>query len=375
MDRRCRKSWGGNVSLYFAEPEYARDVSKERQKGGWRNYANRMAITDDSLFPQARTFADGIDFIRRNNGYDNWFLQIETFDPHEPFTSPKGFESRWFDPDKPFIPDWPPYSRVSEDKETIENMRKKYYALMEYCDFCLGQVLDEMDEKDMWKDTMLIVNTDHGFFLGEHDWWGKGNMPDFEELTHTPLFIWDPRSGKKGERRQTLVQTIDLAPTVLEFFGQEIPEDMEGKPLKDTIERDVQVRQYGLFGYHGGPVNITDGRWVYMRRVENEAAAANEYTLMPTHMDSRFAPEELKEISLAEPFSFTKGVRPLKIPATGTARFDKKITENLLYDLQQDPKQERPVRNQEKEEELKAAMKELFLENQAPEELYIRYGL
>ena len=55
-----------------------------------------------------------------------------------------------------------------------------------------------MDELDLWKDTMLIVNTDHGFFLSEHGYWGKGGSPNYEELVHTPLFIWDPRSGRKG---------------------------------------------------------------------------------------------------------------------------------------------------------------------------------
>lgn len=348
---------------------------KERKKrGGWKNYANRQAVTDDSLFPQAQTFADGIDFIRRNSEFDNWFLQIETFDPHEPFTSPKGFEGKWFDPDKPFIPDWPPYAPVRENQETVENMRKKYYALMEYCDACLGQVLDEMDERDMWKDTMLIVNTDHGFFLGEHDWWGKGSMPDYEELTHTPLFIWDPRSKKQGERRQSLVQTIDLAPTILDFFGLEIPKDMTGKPLKNTISQDEPVREYGIFGYHGGPINITDGRWVYMRAVQDPAAGLNEYTMMVTHMDSRFSAEELQQVSLAEPFGFTKGVRPLKIPASGGLRFQNKLKENRLYDVGKDPSQKEPEWDSQKEEELARAMGRLLKENEAPQEIYWRYG-
>lgn len=48
-----------------------------------------------------------------------------------------------------------------------------YAALLTMCDTYLGKFLDYMDENDMWKDTMLIVNTDHGFLLGEHDRWAK----------------------------------------------------------------------------------------------------------------------------------------------------------------------------------------------------------
>ena len=55
----------------------------------------------------------------------------------------------------------------------------------------------------------------------------------------------------QGERRSALVQTIDLAPTVLEFFGREIPENMQGKPLYQTILDDTPVREYALFGQHG----------------------------------------------------------------------------------------------------------------------------
>ena len=89
----------------------------------------------------------------------------------------------------------------------------------------------------MWDDTMLIVNTDHGFMLGEHLWWAKGVMPLYNEMARTPLFIWDPRSGVKGERRQSLVQNIDLAPTLLDYFQTDIPKDMQGSALRDVIKR------------------------------------------------------------------------------------------------------------------------------------------
>lgn len=88
------------------------------------------------------------------------------------------------------------------------------------------------DQNDMWKDTMLIVCTDHGFMLGEHDHWAKCYFPFYNEIANTPLFIWDLRIGKKKERRRSLVQTIDLSATLLEFFGVPLPADMQGVPLK-----------------------------------------------------------------------------------------------------------------------------------------------
>lgn len=64
-----------------------------------------------------------------------------------------------------------------ETPEDIRYVRTLYAALVTMCDSYLGTILDFMDAHDMWKDTMLIVNTDHGFLLGEHDWWGKSIMP------------------------------------------------------------------------------------------------------------------------------------------------------------------------------------------------------
>ena len=118
-----------------------------------------------------------------------------------------------------------------ESENTIEHVRYNYAALVSKCDRYLGKVLDVMDKYNLWEDTMLIVNTDHGFLLGEHGWWGKTSMPIYNEIAHTPLFIYDPRRAElAGEKRNSIVQTIDLAPTLLEYFGMDIPKDMEGKP-------------------------------------------------------------------------------------------------------------------------------------------------
>ena len=66
------------------------------------------------------------------------------------------------------------------------------------CDTYLGKVLDAMDELDLWKDTLLIVNTDHGFLLGEHDWWAKVAQPFYEEVAHYATLYLGPASGRGG---------------------------------------------------------------------------------------------------------------------------------------------------------------------------------
>jgi hypothetical protein len=242
------------------------------------------------------------------------------------------------------------------------------------CDEYLSKILDLMDELDLWKDTMLIVNTDHGYLLGEHGWWAKTVQPWYNEIAHMPLFIWDPRCGRQNETCDCLVQTIDLAPTLLEYFGVDLAPDMQGVPLRDTITSDKPVREAGLFGIHGAHVNCTDGRYVYMRGpAKPDNKPLFNYTLMPTNMRSLFDVRILRDMELSKPFEFTKGCCTMRTPTNAWS--DPYQFGSLLFDLETDPKQEHPINDPEVEERMIKLMIQLMKENDAPAEQYERLGL
>ncbi len=365
--------WIGQV----ADPEIPPVL---RDLGGglwWQDWINRPHMPTVERQPQHKTMSGGMDFIRRNADQDNWFLQIETFDPHEPYFTHEKYKDLYphaYDGDH-F--DWPRYAEVTETPEEIQHLRYQSAALHSMCDDYLGRVLDLMDELDLWEDTMLIVNTDHGFLLGEHDWWAKCAMPFYEEIAHTPLFIWDPRSGKSGERRDSLVQTIDLPATVLEFFNVDVPADMEGRPLRETVATDAHARDAGLFGMHGAQVNVTDGRWVYMRAPAGPNVPLYNYTVMPAHMHRAFTSEEMRTATLAEPFTFTKGSPTLRIDASGPAygRIQGEVGKTLLFDVDNDPEQLHPVEDAEVEQRMLGHLDLLMTENDAPVEQWERLGM
>ena len=335
---------------------------------------NRAQAVDEAHSPQGVTFGLGEEFLRANHAEDNWFLQIETFDPHEPYFSAQRFQDLYpHDYHGPRF-DWPDYRRVTESPEMVQHCRYMSAALHSQCDDSLGRVLRLMDELKLWEDTLLIVNTDHGFLLGEHDWWAKCCQPFYNEIAHTPLFIWDPRCGLRGKRRQSLVQTIDLAPTLLDYFGVEAPADMQGRSLADVVSGDTPLRAAGLYGVFGGHVNVTDGRYVYMRAAVNASnTPLNEYTLMPTHMQHTFAVDELQDIQLADPFTFTKGCPTMKIP--GRCWINPHSFGSLLFDLQADPLQQHPLDAPAIEARMLDHLLRLMSENAAPPEQYLRLGL
>lgn len=365
-------AWKGVVKK-VEPPGWVRwnDGGMERQ-----HYINRQYMTTEESQPQAKSFELGLEFIETNLSSDNWFLHIETFDPHEPFFTLKKYKDLYPHEYSGTVFDWPPYQKVSQSPEMVAHCRYEYAALVSMCDAHLGRILDAMDRYNMWEDTMLIVNTDHGFLLGEHGWWAKCVQPFYNEVANTPLFIWDPRCGIANQRRPQLVQTIDLAPTVLEFFGVEIPPDMQGKPLAKTIDQNSEVREAALFGIFGGHVNITDGRYVYMRAPGPDNSPLFEYTLMPTHMNCMFGVRELQDIGLAQPFSFTKGCRTMKIASVGTYGIRTAAPlETLLFDCHADPAQANPLDDPIAEKRMIGLLKALMEWNDAPVEQYARLGL
>jgi arylsulfatase A-like enzyme len=364
--------WWGQV----ADPEIPENVAPRDGRMWRQDWINREFMRREEQQPQPRTFAAGVDFIRRNADQDNWYLQIETFDPHEPFFSQKQYKDLYPHDYNGRQFDWPAYRKVEETPEEVEHCRYEYAALLSMCDHYMGQILNLMDDLKLWDDTMLIVCTDHGFFLGEHDWWAKNNMPLWNHVAQTPLFIWDPRSGKHGERRDQLVQMIDFPATLLEFFGVERPPAMMGVPLGATIAENAPTHEAILYGYHGGAVNMTDGRYVYMRATAGDNTPLYDYTVMPTHMNRLFSPGELQKWEKAEPFSFTKGCPVMKIPARG-AHIQRTVHElgHLLYDLESDPNQDQPIADPDLEALMIDLMVRLMQENEAPPEQYERLGL
>lgn len=369
--------WMGQV----ADPPPVNAIGRNAAPGQMhrQDRVNRQFIRRADQHPQAQTMASGLDFIRRNAREDRWFLQIETFDPHEPFFAHRQYKDLYpqhYLNYKGPLHDWPAYDWVQETREQVEHLRYEYASLLSMCDARLGDLLDVMDELSLWDDTMLIVWTDHGFLLGEHDAWAKCWIPFYNEVAHTPFFVWDPRGGQRGERRAALVQpAIDLGPTLLDFFELSPAPDMLGRALRDTIAADQPVRQAALFGQHGHHVNVTDGRCVYMRApARPENAPLFEYTLMPTHMRAPFSVAELRgKIDLAEPFSFTKGCRVMRIPAQ--ARPKSLELGTLLFDLQADPGQERPIQDPAVEQKMIDHLIRLMRECDAPEEQFERLGL
>ncbi|HEX6144389.1 MAG TPA: sulfatase [Geminicoccaceae bacterium] len=353
--------------------------------GGFRyqNLVNREVIREEKDFPAVQCFERASAFLEMNRAADGWLLQVETFDPHEPFMAPERFRADYPTNYGGPILDWPRYREVVERPDEIAEIRANYAALVAMCDHYLGRLMDQMDRLDLWRDTALIMTTDHGFMLGEHDWWGKNRMPFYDEIARIPLMIWHPdMAAAAGGHRRALSQTTDLAPTILDLFGLAPPAEARGRSLVPLLERDQPLREVALYGIFGGATNVTDGRYTYFRYpADLFAQEIYEYTLLPMHMHGPFEPEEFRGARLVDPFDFTKGLPMLRLRARRDARrppmqgggFEDAVT--ALYDTDADPGQADPIRDPEVEARLIGAMLEVMAAHDAPPEAYARLDL
>ncbi len=106
---------------------------------------------------------------------------------------------------------------------------RDYLACIQAVDENIGRVLDYLEESGLAENTIVIYNSDQGFYLGEHGWFDKRFM--YEESLRTPLLVRWPGVIQPGQLNDALVSNLDFAQTFLEIAGAEAPDEMQGESL------------------------------------------------------------------------------------------------------------------------------------------------
>lgn len=131
-----------------------------------------------------------------------------------------------------------------------------YLACVSYTDDMIGKLLDELERLEMLDDTIIILWGDHGFQLGDHTLWCKHTL--FETSMHAPLIISAP-GYNAGQRVNSLVEMVDIYPTLCELAGFELPVHLQGKSLVPTMEDPDAIHKKAIYGrYHAGETVRTE---------------------------------------------------------------------------------------------------------------------
>ena len=343
--------------------------------------ANRESwYEDEDKYPTPRTFKSACDWLELNKDEKDFFLQVEVFDPHEPFDVPSKYMKMYDDSYTGPYFETPNYGSVDVPEEAVDYIRKRYAALMTMTDVHFGRLVDKIKDLGMYNDTLIIVTSDHGYFLGERELFGKNYMHNYNELAALPLFLKDPYGRKVGDRISAVSQNIDIMPTILDYFNIEIPIEVQGKSWVPLIEDQNYDKKYAVYGAHGITVNITDGRYTYFRSPNKDNSPLYEYAGIPTTIRHYLGEKNPEEIEMGQFLKRTK-YPVYKVPIDKPAILDglgdmrEYTKDSLLFDLNTDKEQKHPIQDAKIEDRMKRALVEQLEELEAPEEQFKRLEL
>ena len=169
-----------------------------RLPGGLGNHLKNISFrqTEADTFV-AQTMQTACDWLERNHQHENFYLMVDTFDPHEPWDAPewylKRFDASDYDGPEPI---YPPYGPNPMNARETERLNALYRAEASLVDNWIGQLLRKIDYMGLMENTMIIFMADHGFLLGEHGLLAK-NLSMYEEVIHIPLMVYHPDAAPR----------------------------------------------------------------------------------------------------------------------------------------------------------------------------------
>jgi arylsulfatase A-like enzyme len=230
-----------------------------------------------------------IDWLQREE--KPFFAWIHYWDPHDTALLPPGDIVARF---------------VSTSQDGPTQNRMAYRAEVYYMDSQFGRLVQELKERNLYDNTIIVVVADHGQGLGDHDWWYHRIL--YQEQIHVPLIMRVP-GWPMGKVVTELVRTTDIAPTILDELGIEIPSATDGRSVaalvhgKSDAPRIAYADAINLFDLNAMMVTrrpddgllycVTDGKWKLIHR----PTLSGKDELYRISID----PHELENIIAAEP--------------------------------------------------------------------------
>ncbi|XZE51512.1 sulfatase family protein [Planctomycetaceae bacterium SH139] len=138
---------------------------------------------------------------------------------------------------------------------------KKFLRCVKGIDDNLGRLFAYLEETGQMDNTLIIYTADQGFMLGEHDYQDKRWM--YEQSQRMPFLVRLPGTIKAGARFETLIENVDFAPTMLDFAGGEVPENVQGRSFRSLLETGVEPDQWKQEAYYR--------YWMHMAHHDNPA--------------------------------------------------------------------------------------------------------
>lgn len=269
-----------------------RNPKGEKPVVGGNTFVVVEADGDDLVHSDGKTAAKAVELIAQHRDEPFW-LGVGFVRPHVPFVAPRPYY-------RPFLPyesmtlpeklpgDWDDIPKPGINYKTSVNMKmdirrqKKavggYYASVAFMDAQVGKVLQALKANDLEKNTIVIFTSDHGYHLGEHDFWAKVSLRD--ESAKVPLIVCVP--GKQPAVCTSFVELLDLYPTTAKLCGLEAPGHLQGKDISRLL--DDPTHQVRPAAFSVAPMRkgflLREKRWSYIQYNEDASGGVELFDMV-----------------------------------------------------------------------------------------------
>lgn len=272
--------WKTGWNAFFA---YSNGENRQSLNGQVKPYES-AEVSDDG-YPDGLILKSAMEELKKlKNQQKPFFIGVGFFKPHLPFNAPKKYWDLYDRSDIPIAPD--PYIpdgvnplsvgrmgefnnyQLSDEKPSLDQAisndyaRKLvhgYYASISYVDNLIGKLIHELKSLDLDQNTMIVLWGDHGWHLGNDLKWGKHSL--FERALKSALIIKLPGNNKPQKKINTVVESVDLYPTLLEYCGIKLPYDLDGESLLSLIKSESVEQESRAFSYFKNGVSMRTERY------------------------------------------------------------------------------------------------------------------
>ncbi len=220
---------------------------------------------------------------------ESFFLGVGFTKPHLPFNAPKKYWDMYDEndlhlADNPFKPIDAPDAAMHEwgelrnmyhgmpqegpvSQQTEKKLVHGYYACVSYVDAQINKLLDALEEYGLEENTVVVFWGDHGFHLGEHGLWAK--HCNFDRVLSAPIIVNSPGISK-NQTTNTLVEFIDIYPSVVELAGLEKPDHLDGKSFVPTLKNTSVKHKDAVFSRYINGESVKTDQYLYTEWVNGD---------------------------------------------------------------------------------------------------------
>jgi arylsulfatase A-like enzyme len=370
-------NWKAPIANCEPLPRWVSNIERWRPGKGRRYYGNVKAFRGEEDYFPAKVMTTAARWLEQNGHRAPFFLQVESFDVHEPFDIPEPYASMYGDgSEREKYTVWPPYQdtemlarfMAETTTEELAFIRSQYAGKLSMVDRWLGALMNTLDERDLWDETMVIVTTDHGHDLGERGAFGK-QYPDYDSHANIPMFVWHPDLPGEARGIGRLTQTVDLFPSILEAGGVTVPEHGHGRSFLSLLRGQDGGHEALLYGWFGQGACVTDAEWTLFKSPEKDG---------PLYYYSAAIYKSKTADSIARATGSGHFIPHVDLPQwQAPPKVQVFSRENFLFNRRKDPRQTENLWDSEPEqrERMLAILRTLMESEGVPQEQHERLGL